>query len=240
MRELLTHPLRALALFVVLTLLGEAAAQALPLAIGCLSDYGNVLDRYGRDQVSGLIADAEKRLGVAVHILASWEDPYKNAERYAREVQAAWGLGQGKTLLVVFTKTEGDWSVAVLAGGALTSARPRLAGSVVRGLSDLVAHDRVKEAMLRLFDLLEEGMATATPSRPRAPGATGRTIGFVLLGVIGLLSLLFLASRFLCPQCARPLRRREGLSSVLYSCRHCGYRRTKRRGLGGRGGTYSL
>ena len=173
MRELLTHPLRALGLFVVLTLLGEAA-QAVPLAIGRLSDYGNVLDRYGREQVNGLVQDAEKRLGVAVHLLASWEDPYKNAERYAREVQAAWGLGQGKTLLVVFTKTEGEWSVAALAGGALSSARPRLAGSVARGLVDLVAHDRVKEAMLRLFDLLEEGMATTTPSRPRAAASRVR------------------------------------------------------------------
>jgi len=239
-RELLPHCLRRLRLGFAPALLAAVFAAAgleavaLPLPIGPVSDYGSVLDRHGREEILALVELAKQSSGIAVSLLASWEDPYNDVERYARAVLPAWGLAQGTTLLAVFVKTKDDWGAAVVAGQATAAAHPGLAESLEKGISDLVAHGRIPEAMRQLFSLLDRELKPppVRPTRERTGHASpALSIG---LGVAGGLLVLLFALRRICPRCGRFLRLydRQGSGTTgarrrVYYCRRCGYSRAK-------------
>jgi len=239
-RELLPHPPRRLnAGLILASLVAVLAASSvkvasLPLPVGPLSDYGSVLDRHGREEILALIEAAGMTSGIVVNILASWEDPYGDVDRYARAVLQAWGLGQGKTLLAVFLKTKEDWSVSVVPGQGTASAHPGLAESLEKGIANLVAHRRIEEAMRQLFTLLGRQLAPppTRPARDRSGGA-GRALP-IGLGATGGLAVLLFTLRRICPRCGRLLRIRErrffgryGSRHRVYYCRRCGYSRSK-------------
>ena len=235
---MLTHPLRRLIrclaglLFLALAAAPSGSAWCLPQPIGPLSDYGSVLDRHGKEQIQTLIGQAKASWGIDVWILASWENPYDDAQRYASSVLQAWGLSKGKTLLAAFVKTGKDWSVGVVAGQATTSAHPGLADAVRRGAASLVSHGQIPEAMARLFVTLDRELTpAAATSRPGR--ATGKTLAIVLSCAAGLGLVLF-ALRRVCPRCGRILALSGRRSSTTYGrerrvyyCRRCGYTRAK-------------
>jgi len=223
------HPLRSGASLLLIVLLYSAVVFPLPRPIGRLSDYGNVLDRHGRDKVNTLIRAAEERIDV--YILASWEDPFNDLDRYTVEVLNYWGIASGNTLLAVFMKTGRDWDVRVLSGTALASSHPGLAGYVRESISDLVAHRRIREAMEAIFPAIDRSLAGVAPGTTRTQGDAGRII--LVIAVVLLLAgaALFAHSR-VCPRCGHVLRvrRTRGLygEDVVYYCPHCHYTRTKR------------
>ncbi len=246
MRELLAHPLSPLRIAILLFLFSGVvvSATSLPLPIGRLSDYGNVLDRHGREQISSLIDEAQARFGIEVTIHATWENPYEDLNRYTYALLDAWNLARGKTLLVVFLKEGRNWQVKVLAGDQTASVYPGLARAIETGITDLVDHRRIEEAMVKLFDLLARYIAPQSGS----PSSVRETHGSRALAILFFIASLVLTSLFIhrriCPRCGRILRVREsrafgpyGERDVVYYCRRCGYSRTKnRRGPGGRGG----
>ena len=206
--------------------------HALPQPVGPVSDYGSVLDRHGREDLLARIEQAKAKYGIDVRILASWENPFDEVDRYANAVLQAWGLGQGKTLLAVFVKVKEDWSVSVVAGQATASAHPGLATGLRNGVASLVSHRRIQEAMTQLFALLDRGLAP--PPTPRARGASGSAGRFVLIGlsVGAAFGLILLILRRICPRCGRVLRlgKRHSFSTYgrrVYFCRRCGYTRAK-------------
>ena len=206
--------------------------HALPQSLGPVSDYGSVLDRHGREDLLARIEQAKSKYGIDVLILASWENPFDDIDRYANAVLQAWGLGQGKTLLAVFVKVKEDWSVSVVAGQATASARPGLATTLRTGVASLVSHRRVQEAMVQLFALLDRGLAP--PPTPRARGTSGSGTRWlpIALGIGAAFGLVLLALRRICPRCGRILRlgRRHSFATYgrrVYFCRRCGYTRAK-------------
>lgn len=235
---MLTHPLRRLSLcwtpFLILAFLAslDVGVRGLPKPVGPVSDYGSVLDRHGREDILARIEQAKAKYGIDVWILASWDDPFDQVDRYASAVLQAWGLGQGKTLLAVFVKTKQDWSVSIVAGQATASAHPDLAATLRNGVASLVSHRRIQEAMTQLFVLLDRALAPTPIPRPRGPsGNVGRFI-FVALGVGAAFGLMVLALRRICPRCGRILRlgKRHSVSTYgrrVYFCRRCGYTRAK-------------
>lgn len=240
MRELFAHPLhrlnrgRRLFLLLATSLLACTVAYPLPLPVGPLSDYGSVLDRHGRERILALIEDSKGRLGIAVNILASWEDPYGDIDRYAGAILQAWGLGEGKTILAVFLKTKENWDVSVVGGAGTAFGHPALAQALAKGVADLVAHRRIEEAMAELFAVLERELAPpASVTERRHSSGIGRALWIPLAVGGGFLLLLFILRR-ICPRCGRILRIRErspfgpwrGRDRVYY-CRRCGYSRIK-------------
>ena len=248
MRKLLTHPLcsvrSALVWVVIATLLFSATAFSLPLPIGALSDYGNVLDRHGRERVNALIASAKARYGIDVSILASWNNPYDTIDQYAYAILDNWGLAHGNTILAVFLREGRNWQVKVLGGEQLARAHPGLAAQLEEGVSDLVSHRRIEEAMVTLFTVLDGKIDAPATQGTQTTGGTSRTVLIILL-IVGVgLAALFI-SRRVCPRCGHILHRRirpslrwYGEEDVVYYCRHCGYTRTvtRKRGPRGRGG----
>lgn len=248
MRELLTHSLRPLAgalLFIFILIHYFACiGYGLPLPIGALSDYGNVLDRHGREKINNLIEDASLRYGIEVSILASWENPYDSVERYTYEIQHYWGLDKGNTILAVFVKEGRNWQVKVAGGSQVRGSYPNLAQFLESGMKDLVDHRRVAEAMVALFSQLD-GYMDPTNVGQEAGGHTSNRGLWVTLLIVGATGAAFFVSRRICPRCGRLLHRRTRPSielykqeDVVYYCRHCGYTRivTKKRGPRGRGG----
>ena len=246
MRELLADPLRALglllravSLFAVLIGIG-CPAHCLPRPIGQLSDYGNVLDHTGRERITALIEQVYNRFSLNVHILASWENSGEDVVRYATALLDAWDLARGRTLLAVFLKTGRDWEVSVLSGTRTEATNPHLARDVQTGIEDLVDHRRIEEAMVTLFEVLEDklspAMAGTEPSvKQPASNGMGRRVLLALLLLVGLGVVGFLIHRRVCPRCGRILRIRESRafgphrrSDVIYYCPRCGYSRTKR------------
>lgn len=248
MRELLTHSLRPLTggilCIVIVILLLAHTSYALPLPIGPLNDYGNVLDRHGREKINGLIDDARARYGIEVSILASWENPYDDMERYTYEILDYWGLAAGNSLLAVFLKEGRDWKVQVVGGEKMRKTYPDLAYRLQSGINDLVKHRRVAEAMVALFSQLDKEMGPNRSDDEPKGGTSNRGLYIVLL-VVGMAGAVVFVSRRVCPRCGRLLHRRTrtgiGLyqqSEVVYYCRHCGYTRvvSRKRGPRGRGG----
>jgi len=235
-RELLEGPLRLLAYLlavaVCFTLVGfEAAADGVPRAIGHLSDYGNVLDRHGRDRIESRIADAWQRFSLDVYVLASWEDPFDDPNRFAIAVQESWGLEAGRTLLAVFLLSHDDWSVRVLPGRVTMAGAPSLAVSLENGIRDLVAHRRIEEAMVALFDEIHVALGVGESAGARSGVGSSRIGAILILGAAIVSAVLFITRR-VCPRCGHLLRRggpasRPG-SDVVYSCRNCGYKRPRR------------
>ena len=246
MRELLAYSLRSLGLLLrvaalVAVLVGIGVpSYCLPRPIGQLSDYGNVLDHNGRERITSLIQQAHNRFGLNVYILASWEDSGDDILRYAAALLDAWNLAQGRTLLAVFLKTGRDWKLSVLSGAQTTATYPHLAREVEDGITDLVEHRRIEEAMAMLFEVLERHpppvVAHGAPSveQPATSGKSRRVLTVLLLlaclGVIG-----FLIHRRVCPRCGRILRIRESRvfgpfqrRDMIYYCQRCGYSRMKR------------
>lgn len=246
MRELLAYSLRSLgpllrvaSLFAVLVGIG-VPSYCLPRPIGQLSDYGNVLDHDGRERITSLIEQAHNRFGLNVYILASWEDSDDDILRYTAALLDAWNLTQGRTLLAVFLKTGRDWKLSVLSGAQTTATYPHLAREVEDGITNLVEHRRIEEAMVTLFEVLERRASPVVthvaPSvdQPPTSGKGHRVLPALLLlaclGVIG-----FLIHRRICPRCGRILRIRESRvfgphrgGDMIYYCQRCGYSRSKR------------
>ncbi len=246
MRKLLAHPLRTLTIAIFLFALSGSIAHpsSLPLPLGRLSDYGNVLDRHGRERISTLIDEAKIDVGIEVTILSSWENPYEDIDRYSHALLDAWNLARGKTLFAVFLKEGRNWQVRVLSGRQTAAAHPGLARAVEAGITNLVEHRRIEEAMVELFDLLDRhSRPQGAPFSAAGRRDTGRALTIILFIVSLALIALFINQR-VCPRCGRILRPRERRTfvpyqgrNVIYYCRRCGYSRTKkRRGLGGRGG----
>ncbi len=245
---MLAHPLHALsrplaAGLLAFLLLGAAArAATLPLPIGPLSDYGNVLNRHGRERVLSLIDDTRARFGIAVNILASWENPYQDIDLYAHALLDDWGLASGRTLFAVFLRQGGNWQVKLLPGVQTAAAYPGLTQAVEAGLEDLVAHDRIEEAMVKLFALLDARLAPPQAAASKKPsGHAGRAL-LVIAFLVGVVAAALFIHRRLCPRCGRILRVREqrsfglyGRPDTVYYCPRCGFSRTRRRGPGGRG-----
>jgi uncharacterized membrane protein YgcG len=248
LRELLTHSLRSLSgalVFICLVLLLVSyTGKSLPLPIGALNDYGNVLDRHGRERVNNLIDAAKLRYGIEVSILASWENPYDNVDRYTYEILDSWGLAVGNTILAVFAKKGRDWEVRIVSGQQATKSYPNLAYVLQSGIEDLVAHRRVSEAMVALFSELDKEIGTDKQDVDTKGEGSDRGLWIVLL-VVGMGGAIFFVSQRVCPRCGRILRRRTRPSigsyneeNVVYYCRHCSYTRTvnRKRGPRGRGG----
>lgn len=229
------HPVRPLssgAFLLLIILIYSAVAFPLPRPIGQLSDYGNVLDRHGRDKVNSLIETAKARYGIEVYILASWEDPFNDLDRYAVEVLNYWGIASGNTLLAVFMKTGRDWDVRVLSGTMLASSHRELARYVRESISDLVAHQRIREAMEAIFPAIDRNLAGAVQGATSSRGNTGRII-LVIFVIFLLAGAAFFAHSRICPRCGHILRVRRtrglyGGEDVVYYCPHCRYTRTKR------------
>jgi len=219
-------------------------ATSLPRPIGQLCDYGNVLDRHGREQINALIEEAKSRSAIAVTILASWENPYEDIDRYSHALLDAWTLSRGKTLFAVFLKQGRDWQVRVLSGDQTAAAYPGLAASIELGITDLVEHRRIEEAMIKFFSLLSVWISPTGDAAVPAMDRRGTALLSGLLVLVLLVTAVFFTSRRVCPRCGHLLRVREnrafgpyGARNVIYYCRRCGYSRAKnRRGSGGRGG----
>lgn len=238
MRDLLAHPLRPLTIAILFFALSGIAAHPayLPLPRGRLSDYGNVLDRHGREQISALIEEAEGRLGIEVTILASWEDPFGDIDRYSHALLDAWNLARGRTLFVVFLRERRDWQVRVLSGARTATTHPGLARAVEDGISELVAHRRIEEAMVELFDLLVRHSTPQGVPPPSAPGTGAGRVLTILLFVATLVLIALFIDQRICPRCGRILRPRERRMftsyqgrNVIYYCRRCGYSRAKKK-----------
>ncbi len=235
MRELFAHPVHSLIAGVfclIIILLFSTPVFPLPRPIGNLSDYGNVLDRHGRDEINALIASTRAHYGIDVYILASWDDPFHDPGRYAVAILNSWGLANGKTLLVVFTKTGRDWDARVVAGTSTAAAHPQLAGYVQASISDLVAHRRIREAMTAIFSAIVRSLGGTTGVAPRTHMHLGRIVVIILV-VLVLGGAAFFAHQRICPRCGHILRvqRTRGLygeENVVYYCPHCHYTRTKR------------
>ena len=242
MRKLFAHPLHALTtsldilLVIILFTAGvQFATFALPLPLGQLSDYGNVLDRYGRERINGLIDEVHQRYRIEVYILASWENPYDDIGSYARALLDAWGLASKKALLAVFLKMEGQWSVQIVTGSGLARERPLLAERLNADIASLVHHDRVEEAMVALFDTLEQELINNSPSPETRRDRPTTGLMPVLLLIAGTVTLGIFIHRRVCPRCGQILRTRTtGMSGpygrriVIYYCRRCGYYREER------------
>lgn len=246
MRELLAYTLRSLglllrvtSLFAVLVGIG-VPSYCLPLPIGQLSDYGNVLDHNGRERITSLIEQVHNRFGLNVYILASWENSGDDILRYAATLLDAWNLARGRTLLAVFLRTGRDWKLSVLSGAQTTATYPHLAREVEDGITDLVEHRRIEEAMVMLFEVLERQASPVvtqvapSPEQAATSGKGRRVIpALLLLACLGVIGLLI--HRRICPRCGRILRIRESRAfgpyrrrNVIYYCQRCGYSRTKR------------
>ena len=242
MRKLFPHPLHALIAslnvgFIIGLLIIAGlpfSSFALPLPIGRLSDYGNVLDRHGRERINERIEQAYRRYRIDVYILVSWENPYDSIHSYAHALLDAWRLADRKALLAVFLKVEDQWSAQVVAGSGLARERPSLAERLVADIADPVRHGRIEEAMVTLFDSLEQHFAgDTTPSETRNGGIQSRLVPVLLL-VAGAVLLGFFIHRRICPRCGRILRTRaggvpgrHGRHGVVYYCRRCGYSRSR-------------
>ena len=248
MRKLFAHPLCSLKSSLlwgpIALVLFSSIVSALPLRIGALNDFGNVLDRHGRERINVLISDAQARYGIDVSILASWENQYDTIDQYAYAILDSWGLARGSTVLAVFLKKEGDWAVKVLGGEEVTRAHPDLTSRLEAGISDLVAYRRVEEAMVALFGVLDEQIESGGTQTAATGTGAGRTISIVLL-IVGVAVAAVFVTRGVCPRCGHILRRRTRPSlrsyreqDVVYYCRHCGYTRTvtRKRGPRDRGG----
>ena len=240
MRKLFPHPLHALIAsltggFIIGLLIAgpQFSTFALPLPIGQLSDYGNVLDRHGRERINELIDQAYQRYRIDVYILVSWENPYDSIDNYARALLDAWHLADRKALLAVFLKVEDQWSAQIVAGNGLAREHPLLAEHLDADIAELVQHGRIEEAMVALFDRLEQRFAGDTaPPETRNDGIQSR-LGPVLFLVAGTVILGFFIHRRICPRCGRILRTRAtGVPRphdghvVVYYCRRCGYSRS--------------
>ncbi len=219
------------------------AAEALPLPIGALNDYGNVLDRHGRERINALISAAKARYGIDITILASWDNPYDTIDQYAYAVLDEWGLTSGNTILAVFLRGGKDWQVKVLGGDQVARTHPGLPAQLEEGISDLVVHRRIEEAMVALFSVLDEKIH-ALPAQGATTKNDSNRVLLVVVTVLGVSLAAFLVSRRICPRCGRILHRRVrpsfrsyGGEDVVYYCRHCGYIRTvtRKRGPRGRG-----
>lgn len=224
-----------MAIFFALFAAVGAKSYCLPRPIGPVSDYGSVLDRYGRERIASLIEKTRDHYGIAVYILASWEDPYDDINRYAVAVLDAWNLARGKTILAVFLKSRGDWDVSVVAGELATAAYPQLARKVKAEIADLVTHHRIEEAMVALFGVIERQLSLKTRVEQTRTERKGSRLLPVLL-LIGSLGLAaFFIQRRVCPRCGRILRIRKRRivvpyrrGDVIYYCQRCGYSRAKR------------
>ena len=210
-------------------------SYCLPRPIGQLSDYGNVLDRHGRERITSLIDQMRERFGIGVYILASWEDPYGDPDRYGVTLLNAWNLAKGKTLLAVFLKTGKDWDVAILPGELTTVAYPQLAYKVKAGITHLVEHRRIEEAMVALFEVLQRQLSQGTRAGQSVSNRRGSRVLSVLLllGSLGLVA--FFIHRRVCPRCGRILRVRKIRAfdpyqggDVVYYCQRCNYSRAKK------------
>ncbi len=222
-------------LFAVVISIG-AKSYCLPRPIGQLSDYGNVLDRHGRERITSLIDQTRERFGIDVYIHASWEDPYGDPNRYAVALLDAWNLAKGKTLLAVFLKTGKDWDVAILLGELTTVAYPELAYKVKAGIAQLVEYRRIEEAMVALFEVLQRQLSPGTQAGQSVSNRRGSRVLSVLLllGALGLVALFI--HRRICPRCGRILRVRKRRAfdpyqkkgDVIYYCQRCNYSRAKK------------
>ncbi len=213
----------------------SVAQSGLPRPIGQLSDYGAVLDRSGREEVNARIARTEKTLGVKVYVLASWESPQPDVESFANAVFSAWGLGSSRSLLAVFLRTGGEWSASVVASAAVRTQYGALADGLERRMADLILHKRVEEAMLALFDGLDEIKRPAKEPRTKATPQKSHGLSpvvSILLVIAGTAALVWLIHRRICPRCGFFLRasRPRGFSRTrgkVYSCSRCGFRRQR-------------
>ena len=228
MRTLFAHPLRRLIPLLLLSLAVSVIGGApLPRPIGQLSDYGNVLDRHGRERISSLIDDVRDRYAVDVYILASWENPLSDIAAYADAVFDYWELNRGKTILAVFLRTGGSWEVRIRGSDGIHAGHGRLEEGLETGLADLVSHRRIEEAMIALFDDLERTLGPSGGEIPSPSASHPLTIvGLVIAGAAG---IGWLIHRRICPRCGRFLRTTvvldQGRERRVYYCRRCGFRR---------------
>jgi len=228
MRTLFAHPIRRLIPLLFLTVaLSVSAGAPLPRPIGPLSDYGNVLDRHGRETIDALIEEAHDRCSVDVYILASWENPLPDIGAYADAIFDYWGLNRGKTILAVFLRTDGSWEVRIRGSDGIHASYGRLEEGLGTGIADLVSHRRIEEAMIALFDGLERTLgptAGETPSR-----SASHPLVIVALVIAGAAGIGFLIHRRICPRCGRILHVtivfEQGHKRRVYYCRHCGFHR---------------
>jgi predicted RNA-binding Zn-ribbon protein involved in translation (DUF1610 family) len=232
-RTLLAHPVYVLALTALAIAVPAGAVDRLPLPIGPLSDYGAVLDRHGREEIDALIEETLSRTGIEVHILATWENPLPDARALAQALLSSWNLSSRDAVLAVFVRSGTNWSSAVIATDRLRGSRGPIDRDLEGRIADLVAHDRIKEAMLALFD----GLLALAPQEGTsgAAGSGGLSPWISVPLVIGLVVVLsFWIGRHICPRCGSLLRRSappqlgdRRLSRGVYSCRRCGFRRER-------------
>jgi len=235
MRALLAHSVLRLALVVALSAsITTVSSAQVPLPIGPVSDYGNVLDRHGRERVAALIEDARDRHNVSVWLLVSWENPYDTAEQLADHVFRIWQLDSSAGLLAVFVRSAGTWDLGIVAGTAIVNAVRNIEARLGSAMRDLTEHARIEEAINALFRELDEIGGAAHPAQEAAGTADGGlspgALMAIVLGVLGVLAVF--AHRRICPRCGRILRVAGapdasgiGARDRVYYCRRCHYRR---------------
>jgi len=235
-RTLLAHPVRAVAAALLLVVLSapHGAAVTVPSPIGKLSDYGSVFDRHGKDEVNAAIADIATLLKIDVYILVSWENPLPTVDQLAEAVFSAWGLSSRRAILAVFLRTGQDWTVSAVASASARTELGAIGPRLEQRMADLVAHDRIEEAVRAMFDELRslpaaQKASAALAAQRRSSGQRGLPAALLVAVPVVLVVILAGLIRWrVCPRCARILRAersRFGSGKRVYSCRRCGYRR---------------
>jgi len=260
MRELQPHSLHRLVVRVCLgpALLALALCAhglklqaALPESIGAISDYGNVLNHSGRLELAQRAEAVGSSLGMDVYILSTWESPTPRVEDLALGIMEAWGIAGDSSLLVVFLRDDlGDWTASVQVGSELQRYSPNLRQGVSAAIETLVSNDRIQEAMIAVFDVVDGGYGAETDAPIRA--GSSRVLRLVTV-CLALAAAAWVAWRRVCPRCGRFLRKdvsrdplRHGRtgwgarSSTIYLCPKCGYQRSGERARRSRRGPRPL
>ncbi len=168
----------------------------LPRPVGRINDYGQTLERPHREALAERIA-AFTELGIEFWYLASWNDPFANVWRYAAEVAAYWGLGDG-ALLIVFVKGDRGWRIAGWRGETVRARLPDTPWlrALQTAREEILRHHPSK-VILDLADTLlaylRSGAAPAADhGGPSAPTLAGMVIGglYILVRLVRLIRQL--------------------------------------------------
>lgn len=247
---------KALYLAMIVLALGELSGGALdppaptpptlPDRTGLINDYANQISGSQQMLLEERLSKLKEEFGVEIVVLTSIVDPFDEVTTYAGRIIDAWQLGE-KSVLLLFARTGTDkWSYEFHLGHEATGLFQNAEGKIEKlksRLDFLVKRKSIKAAIQDTIDELEnilraKDQGTATPAESRGgfslPSLNG--MGYALLGIVGVLGIVFGVRsmlRKLCPRCGRRLRDYRGptrsyrRSGIYLSCPHCGYGRMR-------------
>ena len=218
----------------------------LPDRMGFINDYANQISGSQQMLLEERLSKLKEEFGVEIVILTSIVDPFDEVATYAGRIIDAWQLGE-KSILLVFARTGVDkWSYEFYLGREATGLFQNAEGKIEKlksKLDFLVKRKSIKAAIQDTIDGLEDllrakDQANATQQESgfgfSFPSLNG--VGYALLGIVGVLGLVFgvrSVLRKLCPRCGRRLRDYRGparsyrRSGTYLSCPNCGYGRMR-------------